>query len=135
ENCSDEDDYADSARHRDSPSPPRARGLSIRCAILRTLRILAASRYLLHLQFQSVDRLHPRPSAGAERVVADGAPDFAMHEHLAWRAGSDRLAHFADLADDAFCACGRSAPALARHDVSDAEDDQRQRGGGAVYDV
>src|SRR5271168_2081968 len=118
------------------PQPPRARGAcrylmlsSERCEILR------ASRQLLHLQFQSLDRLHAGASAGAERVVAGGAPNLAMHENLAGRAGCDRLAHFADLADDTLRTGGRAIAALARHDVSDAEDDQRQCRGGAVYNV
>src|SRR5580700_352082 len=114
--------------------PQCARGLSIPYAIFLTQRNLAASR-LLHLQFQTVDRLDSRASARAERVGADGAPNLAMHEHLARRAGSDRLAYFADLADDAFSAGGRAIASLARDDVSDAENYQRQRGSSAVYDV
>src|ERR1700722_12709518 len=58
-----------------------------------------------------------------------------MHENSAGLAGSDRLAHFADLADDAFGAGGRAVAAFARHDVSDAENDKRQRGGSAIYNV
>src|SRR5208337_4563071 len=129
ENYADEDDYPGSARHRDSPSPQSARGLE------DNLRYPPALSYLLHLQFQTIDRLHACVSAGAERVGADGAPYLAMHEHLAWRARSDRLAHFRDLADNAFRTGGRAAAALAGHYISDAEDDQRQRGGGAIDNV
>src|ERR1035437_4938045 len=58
-----------------------------------------------------------------------------MDNPFAARAGSDRLAPLADVADQAFRAGGRAVAAPAGHDISDAEDDQRQRGGGAIYDV
>src|SRR5579862_4884684 len=58
-----------------------------------------------------------------------------MHEHLARRTGSDRLAHFTNLANDALSAGGRTITTFAGHDISDAENYQRQRGGGAIYNV
>src|ERR1700735_2397745 len=102
---------------------------------LDTLTFPPTLRQLLNLQLQTVDRFHASARAGTERVAADRAPNLAMHENFAGRAGSDRLTHLANLADDALSARRRAPATFARHDVSDAENYQRQRRRGAVYNV
>src|SRR5208282_2888106 len=119
------------------PTPP-AIAILLRPLAREALATVPSSltlRQLLNLQLQTVDRFHASARAGTERVAADRSPNLATHENFAGRAGTDRLPHLAHLADDTLRA-GRRAPAtLARHDISDAENYQRQRRRCAVYNV